>query len=123
MRAGRLWHLCTEITAKITPNIPIQEIIQRLHPTPAVCGFPTNKARDFLLENEGYSREFYAGYCGLTHLGESHSIDLFVNLRCAQLTDQGIFVFVGGGINSSSQEESEWQETENKAQTMLRVLQ
>jgi len=59
----------------------------------------------------------------LIHLEESRSIDLFVNLRCAQLTQKEIFVYIGGGINSSSQEESEWQETENKAQTMLRVLQ
>lgn len=123
VRAGRLWHLCTEITAKIAPNTPIQEIVQRLHPTPAVCGFPTDKARNFLLENEGYPREFYAGYCGLTHWGENRSIDLFVNLRCAQLTKKEIFVYVGGGINSGSQEESEWQETENKSQTMLRILQ
>ena len=123
VRAGRLWHLCTEITAKITPNTAIQEIVQRLHPTPAVCGFPTDKARHFLLENEGYPREFYAGYCGLTHWEAHRSIDLFVNLRCAQLTQKEIFVYVGGGVNSSSQEESEWQETENKAQTMLRVLQ
>ena len=123
VRAGRLWHLCTEITTKIAPNTPIQEIVQRLHPTPAVCGFPTDKARHFLLDNEGYPREFYAGYCGLTHWGAHRSIDLFVNLRCAQLNQKEIFVYVGGGVNSGSQEESEWQETENKAQTMLRVLQ
>ena len=123
VRAGRLWHLCTEISAKITPNTPIQEIVQRLHPTPAVCGFPTEKARQFLLENEGYPREFYAGYCGLVDFKYKNSLDLFVNLRCAQLTDKEVFVYVGGGVNSGSHEESEWQETENKAQTMLRVLQ
>ena len=123
VRAGKLWHLCTEITAKIPSNTPIQEIVQRLHPTPAVCGFPTEKAREFLLENEGYPREFYAGYCGLVNFKHKNSLDLFVNLRCAQLTDKEAFVYVGGGINSGSQEESEWQETENKAQTMLRILQ
>ena len=123
VRAGKLWHLCTEITAKIPSNTPIQEIVQRLHPTPAVCGFPTEKAREFLLENEGYPREFYAGYCGLVDFKHKNSLDLFVNLRCAQLSDKEVFVYVGGGVNSGSQEESEWQETENKAQTMLRILQ
>ena len=123
VRAGKLWHLCTEITAKIPSNTPIQEIVQRLHPTPAVCGFPTEKAREFLLENEGYPREFYAGYCGLVNFKHKNSLDLFVNLRCAQLSDKEVFVYVGGGVNSGSQEESEWQETENKAQTMLRILQ
>ena len=123
VRAGRLWHLCTEITAKIASNTLIQEIIERLHPTPAVCGLPTEKAREFLLENEGYPREFYAGYCGLVNFKHKNSLDLFVNLRCAQLSDKEVFVYVGGGINSGSQEESEWQETENKAQTILRILQ
>ena len=123
VRAGRLWHLCTEIIAKIAPHAKIQQIVNTLHPTPAVCGFPTEKAREFLLENEGYPREFYAGYCGLVDFKHKNSLDLFVNLRCAQLSDKEVFVYVGGGVNSGSQEESEWQETENKAQTMLRILQ
>ena len=123
VRAGRLWHLCTEIMAKIAPHAKIQQIVNTLHPTPAVCGFPTEKARQFLLENEGYPREFYAGYCGLVDFKHKNSLDLFVNLRCAQLSDKEVFVYVGGGVNSGSQEESEWQETENKAQTMLRILQ
>ena len=123
VRAGRLWHLCTEITATIASHTPISEIVQQLHPTPAVCGFPTEKARLFLLENEGYPREYYAGYCGLSQFRQGNDLDLFVNLRCAQLTEKEIFVYVGGGINSGSQEESEWQETENKSQTMLRILQ
>ena len=123
VRAGRLWHLCTEIMAKIAAHAKIQQIVSTLHPTPAVCGFPTEKARQFLLENEGYPREFYAGYCGLVDFKHKNSLDLFVNLRCAQLSDKEVFVYVGGGVNSGSQEESEWQETENKAQTMLRILQ
>ena len=99
LRAGNLWHLCNKISAKILPQTTVNQIINSLHPTPAVCGFPTEKAYEFILKNESYSREFYTGFCGLLN-----------------------FQNVGGGINKDSRPQDEWQETQNKAQTILKVL-
>ena len=57
-------HLKTDIQAEVEDRNSISNIIDSLHPTPAVCGFPKEVAKQFILENEGYNREFYAGFLG-----------------------------------------------------------
>ena len=121
IEAGKLAHL------KTTFQIPIKELkgktghlIMRLHPTPAVCGLTKNKAYGLIQKVEEHERELYTGFLGPWNLeGESQ---LFVNLRCARLEKSAVSIFVGGGITASSNAEAEWEETENKAQTLLSVL-
>jgi isochorismate synthase len=47
---------------------------------------------------------------------------LFVNLRCMVVIDQKAFIFAGGGITSGSDAGAEWQETNLKADTLLRII-
>ena len=69
---------------------------------------------------EKHERRFYAGFSGPWNLGDkSH---LFVNLRCAEMGDSGINVYVGGGITVDSNPEAEWEETVRKSQTLLHVV-
>ncbi|MFN8274064.1 MAG: isochorismate synthase [Flavobacteriaceae bacterium] len=118
--AGRLWHIRTDIQAQIEEN-QLKNIIEFLHPTPAVCGFPKDSAHQFILENEGYDRSYYAGFLG--ELNMNQTTDLFVNLRCMQVIDKHqVVLYVGGGITADSIPEKEWQETVHKAQTMKMVL-
>ncbi|TRZ42597.1 isochorismate synthase [Robertkochia solimangrovi] len=124
--AGRLYHLCTKFEGvlKSAGKSVLPELIQALHPTPAVCGLPKEDALKFILENEGYDREYYAGYLGICKMETEGSelLELFVNLRCMKWTVDHIEIFVGGGITDDSDPHSEWMETENKSMTMLRVL-
>lgn len=122
IKAGRLAHLCTEISCSFSEEININKVINLLHPTPAVCGFPTEKAKKFIIENENYYRDFYTGYCGLINFSENKKADLFVNLRCMQISENQINIYVGAGITADSNPEKEWQETQNKAQTMLQII-
>ena len=122
VKAGNLWHLKTKISASLSPNTNVNEIIKVLHPTPAVCGIPVSQARAFILDNEGYDRAYYTGFLGDINLNSEDEISLFVNLRCMELTKNYATVFVGGGITASSNPEAEWIETQNKSQTMLNIL-
>ncbi|MBS9462111.1 chorismate-binding protein [Flagellimonas sp. 389] len=122
VKAGKLWHLKSEITGTITSETKIKSIIAALHPTPAVCGIPTYEAKAFIKENENYERTFYTGFLGELNLGATKTIALFVNLRCMELKDDEASIFVGGGITSASQPESEWSETQNKSKTILRTI-
>lgn len=120
-KAGNLLHLCTLIEGLLKDGITIDDVLQKLHPTPAVCGTPMRAALEYILVNEGYNREFYTGYLGpIDH--DELSASLYVNLRCAQITENEAGIFVGGGITVQSQAESEWQETCNKQVVMLKVL-
>ena len=142
VKAGNLLHLLTEITMQLTPETRIlKPILEVLHPTPAVCGFPKEKAKSYIIENEGYPREFYAGFMGELNLNETirrnknrRNVEnnayrarkvisnLYVNLRCMQIKDQDVFVYVGGGITKDSNPMAEWEETVNKTKTIKSVL-
>ncbi|WP_262711702.1 chorismate-binding protein [Antarcticibacterium arcticum] len=154
-RAGNLLHLRTDITGELSPSIKhshidakhrvstenLKDLIYSIHPTPAICGHPTDKARQFILKNEIYDREYYTGFLGELNMKKSilrsnnrrntenlayssmltHTF-LFVNLRCMKLENNHASLFVGGGITKDSDPEREWEETQNKARTMKAVL-
>ena len=140
-RAGNLLHLKTRIISIINDQAELKSIIEALHPTPAVCGFPKVKAKDFILQNEHYNREYYTGFLGELNLKQSktrnsnrrnvennaysvvktHS-NFYVNLRCMQLTHNDAKIYVGGGITKDSNPEQEWEETVNKTKTINKVL-
>lgn len=115
---GAVYHLKTDITFRSSFE-KLQSLIEELHPTPAVCGVPTNKALNLIAKHEKHARDFYAGVIG--RIGASRT-DLFVNLRCMQVFEDFLALYVGGGITKDSVVEDEYQETLNKAQTLLSVL-
>ena len=119
--AGHIAHLQTifEVKAEQLED-KIGSLIKGLHPTPAVCGLPKTDAYKIIEGFEKHDRRFYTGYLGPWRLnGRS---DLFVNLRCAEITPDNINLYVGGGLTADSNPEKEWEETELKAQTLLAVI-
>ena len=101
-------------------NSDLKQLISVLHPTPAVCGFPKLEAKKFILENENYNREYYSGFLGELNIHDA--TDLYVNLRCMQIKNNQIHLYIGGGITKDSIPEKEWIETANKAMTMKKIL-
>lgn len=120
IRAGNLKHLYTAIKGRSTVPLPLDMLLEKLHPTPAVAGNPKNEALELISSLEQYDRSYYTGYFGLKNGREGH---FWVNLRCAQLISaKQICLYAGGGIIAASVPESEWNETENKMQTILNVM-
>ena len=60
IRAGNLWHLKTRLISRIATKSNLKSIIEALHPTPAVCGFPKQKAKVFI-NCQNYTFSFYIG--------------------------------------------------------------
>ncbi|MFS4418086.1 chorismate-binding protein [Maribacter sp. 2307ULW6-5] len=140
VRAGKLWHLRTQISAKYKKD-DLGTIVRQLHPTPAVCGLPARAAKEFILAHEGYDRNYYTGFLGELNLKEEvyrdrgrHNVenlayraikttsDLYVNLRCMEVRQDRAHLYVGGGITAFSDPKKEWEETVSKTSTILRVL-
>lgn len=116
--AGNVTHLKTTFTAELDSGL--WDLVTDLHPTPAVCGIPKEKAQKFISNTEAHSRKYYSGFLGPCNVdGETN---LFVNLRCAELSSTKADLFVGGGITSDSVPQAEWDETVLKANTLLSVL-
>jgi isochorismate synthase len=118
--AGKLLHLKTEITAQ-TYFQNLDNCIDQLHPTPAVCGLPRKMALAYILTHENYDRSYYTGYLGWSE-PQNETADYFVNLRCMELHDEYIDLYAGGGITAMSDPKAEYQEVQNKLLTMAAVL-
>ncbi|MCX8525463.1 chorismate-binding protein [Chryseobacterium formosus] len=116
--SGNIKHLRTDFKLKINPE-NLDTIIQKLHPTPAVCGIPKVFCKEIIEKVEKFPRELYAGYIKIE---TDDYIQYFVNLRCARLYKNSVHLFVGGGITSQSNPEKEWNETELKSEAVLKNL-
>lgn len=124
-KAGNLLHLKTDISGTLDENSNVKNLLDVLHPTPAVCGLPKEAARDFILENEGYDRKYYSGYLGelyTDHHSDEHLTDLFVNLRCMEIEKENVYLYIGCGVTKDSDPHKEFIETVNKAMTIKKIL-
>ena len=142
LKAGELLHLQTLITGRLKPTgYSLKHLLQAIHPTPAVCGTPRDMAFEFINSYESYDRGFYAGFFGelnipmeSTFRNSKRNIEnrayqtvqksthLAVNLRCMQLKNALAILYSGGGITKDSDPLSECVETENKIQTIKKLL-
>lgn len=122
IRAAQLVHLNTTFQFNLPASLEgkMGSLIDKLHPTPATCGFPKEKAMRMIRQVEAHDRSYYCGFIG--SLSEHGSTRLFVNLRCMCIQPTALVLFAGGGIMAESTCESEWEETESKLQTLLSLL-
>ncbi|WP_333695822.1 chorismate-binding protein [Flavobacterium sp.] len=119
--AGDLVHLKTNISGTLTSEKSGFDLVQSLHPTPAVCGLPKDRAVEFIMKNESYDRSFYTGFLGIKN-EKRDEMNFFVNLRCLSFEGQNVNIYVGCGITGESNPEAEFYETEHKSQTMIQIL-
>ena len=117
VKAGNIAHLKSTFTFKAAG--PILNIINKIHPTPAISGFPVDQALKKITEHEKHDRSLYCGYIG--EMSEK-STQLYVNLRCMQITKDFLYLHVGGGLTHLSNPNLEWEETNIKSQTLLSIL-
>ena len=119
--AAHLYHLRTDIRFHLSDTRCLGDVLERLYPTPAVCGIPKAETREFILKNEHLPRKYYSGFVG--PISPDGKTALFVSLRCMNiLPDGSCHLYAGGGLLKESEMEKEWAETETKLQTIKRVL-
>lgn len=117
--AGMACHLKTGFKTIIEDNNK-GKLLEDLHPTPAVCGWPEKAALDMIKDAENYDRGFYTGFLGPVKSVEQSAF--FVNLRCMQVFQDKAIVYAGGGITAASDPLAEWEETVLKSRTMLTAI-
>ena len=117
-----MWHLSTEIHGELAnPTTSALELACALHPTPAVCGYPTADARAFIEQAEGFDRGFFTGltgWCDADGDGE-----WAITIRCAEVSEHSATLYAGAGIVAGSEPELELRETSAKLRTMLHAMQ
>ncbi|MPY77175.1 MAG: isochorismate synthase [Actinophytocola sp.] len=116
-----VWHLGTEITGELAdPDVSALALATALHPTPAVCGTPTDAARKLVGDLEPFDRDYYAGTVGWVDAAGDG--EWAVAIRCAEIADRSMRLYAGGGIVAASDPEAELRETSAKFATLLQAM-
>ena len=113
-------HLYTPVKGIVKDGVSLLSMVQRLHPTPALGGFPKEVAMQQIREIEVLDRGWYAGPIGWFDGNDNG--EFAVAIRSALLQSKEASLFAGCGIVGDSQPESEFQETEIKFKPMLYAL-
>jgi len=122
LKYGEIIHLLSKFKANrknVFSPFNILQLVEELHPTPAVGGFPASEAIQLINSVETHLRLYYSGYLGPI---TENAGNLAVNLRCMTLTHKNCYVFAGGGITAESLVEAEWAETRLKANALLKFI-
>jgi isochorismate synthase len=113
-------HLCTPIQARLHVDTHVLDLLERLHPTPAVGGVPTRAALDWIAATEAFDRGWYAGAVGwFDAMGDG---DFNVALRSGLLQSDQARLYSGAGIVRESMATAEYAETTLKLAAMLASL-
>ncbi|WP_233879203.1 isochorismate synthase [Virgibacillus halodenitrificans] len=115
-----LQHLYTPVTATLLGDYSIFDIIEQLHPTPALGGTPREESLAFIRENELLDRGWYGAPVGW--LDSNGSGEFAVAIRSGLIQDDEASLFAGCGVVKNSDPEKEYEETNIKFLPMLSVL-
>ncbi len=113
-------HLHTPITASLNHATDVMALLEKMHPTPAVGGYPQDRALPYIQELEQIERGWYAGPIGwMNRNGRS---EFSVAIRSGLIQPNKVRFYAGCGIVKGSDPEAEWRETELKLLPMLNAL-
>ncbi len=121
-----VWHLASDVSAELTDaarasGCAIMDLVERVHPTAAVCGTPTPVAQELIYELEGYDRGWYAGPVGW--LDDAGNGEFGIALRGGVLeTPRRLRLYAGCGIVVGSDARTELAETYAKLRPMLQAV-
>ncbi len=120
LRLSNVAHLATDISGTLVDSAPALVLAGSLHPTAAICGTPTGRAKSLIKELEQMDRNRYTGPVGwINAKGDG---ELGIALRCAEIIENKARLFAGCGIVSESTPDDELAESDAKFAAMKDAL-
>ncbi len=113
-------HLHTPVSGELCETSTVLDLVDRLHPTPAVCGVPLAQSLSLLRQYEPFDRGWYAGPIGW--MDGNGDGEFMVALRSAVVDGERAFLFGGCGLVSGSNSAREWDESQRKMEAVLCAL-
>lgn len=120
-RLENIQHLHTPIQATLNADTHVLELVQALHPTPAVGGLPPDEALTTIRETEAFDRGWYAAPVGW--VDASGDGEFAVAIRSGVAGDRRVSLFAGNGIVAEANPDEEWEELQQKYRPILDELQ
>ncbi|WP_254862580.1 isochorismate synthase [Halovivax gelatinilyticus] len=119
-RLATIQHLRTPISGTLAGERHVLDVVEALHPTPAVGGVPQQRALDAIRSIESFDRGWYAAPVGW--FDADGDGEFAVAIRSGVAADRRITLFAGNGIVAGSDPDAEWDEVELKFKPILEEL-
>ncbi|MFQ5457415.1 MAG: isochorismate synthase MenF, partial [Myxococcota bacterium] len=117
VRLENVHHLHTPVRGVLRRREHVLSLVEALHPTPAVSGYPREAALAMIREVEGFDRGWYAGPVGwLDAAGDG---EFAVAIRSGRIRGREADLFAGAGLVQDSEPRAELQETRAKLRALL----
>lgn len=120
LKTDYIQHLYTPVSGIAKEDTSIFHLVERLHPTPALGGVPTDRALEIIRDKEEMDRGFYAAPIGWSdYRGNGEFV---VAIRSGLIKSNELFLYAGCGLVSDSDPAEELVETDIKFQPMLKAI-
>ncbi len=120
LKVANIQHLVTPLAGHLREPLSVLGLAGRLHPTPAVGGFPRDRALRWINDHEELERGWYAGLVGwVDRQGDG---EFAVAIRSALVRGDEALLYAGCGIVAESDPDQEYAESSLKFRPMLAAL-
>lgn len=120
MKMKYIQHLYTPVSGVMKDHTSLLQLVNHLHPTPALGGMPKLEALEKIREIEELDRGFYAAPIGW--FDSKGNGEFAVAIRSGLIQGNEASLFAGCGIVENSDVEAEFLETRIKFRPMLNAL-
>ncbi|MEL4897633.1 isochorismate synthase [Crocosphaera sp. Alani8] len=120
LKLANIQHLWTPIYTQLSHDVHPLDVVAKLHPTPAVSGFPTQVACEEIKRYESFERGFYAAPLGW--IDQNGNSEFIIGIRSALISKNRARLYAGAGIVQGSEPEKELAEIQLKFQALLKAL-
>lgn len=110
-------HLVSDVTGELKDDLSWRQIIEPLLPPGSVSGAPKSSAVKIISKHENNR----GVYCGAIGWIEGNACELAVAIRTFWKENEILKFGTGAGITWASDAESEWEETELKAERLIKI--
>ena len=119
-RYSHVMHIVSNVVATKRSGISAMDALRAALPAGTLSGAPKVKAMEIIDTLEPVKRGVYGGAVG--YLSWAGDMDTAIAIRTAVIKDGEVHVQAGAGIVADSVPSLEWEETMNKARSMLRAI-
>ncbi len=119
-RYSHVMHIVSHVAGTLRQGLTAFDLLRATFPAGTVSGAPKVRAMEIIAELESGARGPYAGMVG--YFGFDGAMDACIAIRTLIAHGDTFSVRAGAGIVADSIPASEYQETVNKAQAMLRAI-
>lgn len=120
-RFSHIMHLCSTVIGRLRRGATALGALTATFPAGTLSGAPKNRAIELIDELEPARRGVYGGTVG--YFDFAGNMDMAIAIRTALIRDGVAHVQAGGGIVADSVEQTEYEESRNKAAATVRAVQ